>query len=144
MTIRSANWLALVLTAVLAACAQQPARESSAHHPPATIDYAKYVQGTVPWFQFTSLYDWESNQPGSVVVWTSPVQAYLLTLVGPCLGLQNAFVIALTSQSGLVSSNRDLVIAGGDRCRIMRIERLDARAIRALRNKPAASGSRGG
>jgi hypothetical protein len=35
-----------------------------------------------------------------------------------------------------VSSTRDAVIAGGDHCKIMRIERLDARAIRALRSGP--------
>ena len=134
-----AKWIPLLLAAVLAACAQQPARQPSTHHPPATIDYDKYVQGTVPWFQFNSLYDWDSNRLGSVVVWTTPRQAYLLTLVGPCLGLQNAFVIALTSQSGLVNSNRDYVIAGGDRCQIMRIDRLDAKAIRAVRAKPKSS-----
>ncbi len=141
---RHAKWIPLLLAAVLAACAQQPARRSSGHHSPAAIDYGKYVQGTVPWFQFTSLYNWDSNQLGSVVVWTTPRQAYLLTLVGPCLGLQNAFAIALTSQSGLVNSNRDYVIAGGDRCQIMRIERLDAKAIRAARSGPKATGDKTG
>lgn len=136
---RHAKWILLLFAAVLAACAQQPARRTSAHHPPAAIDYGKYVQGTVPWFQFNSLYSWDSNQLGSVVVWTTPRQAYLLSLVGPCLGLQNTLAIALTSQSGLVNSNRDYVIAGGDRCQIMRIQRLDAKAIRAARAKPESS-----
>jgi hypothetical protein len=40
-----------------------------------------------------------------------------------------------------VSSTRDAVIAGGDHCKIMRIERLDARAIRALRAKPETEGA---
>lgn len=138
---RRLTWVLLLLAGLLGACAQQPARQSSTHHSPATIDYGKYVLGMVPWFQFGSLYNWDSNQVGSVVVWTTPRQAYLLTLAGPCLGLQNAFAIALTSQSGLVNSNRDYVIAGGDRCQIMRIERLDAKAIRALRTKPEPSGA---
>ena len=97
------------------------------------------MQGTVPWFNFTSLYSWDSDQLGYVVVWTTPRQAYRLQLVGPCLGLQSAAgVIGLTSQDGLVSSNRDAVIAGGEHCRIMRIERLDAKAIRAGRAQPKA------
>lgn len=136
---RHAKWIPLLFAAVLAACAQQPARRSPADHSPAAIDYGKYVQGTVPWFQFNSLYSWDSNQLGSVVVWTSPRQAYLLSLVGPCLGLQNALAIALTSQSGLVNSNRDYVIAGGDHCQIMRIQRLDAKAIRAARAEPKSA-----
>jgi hypothetical protein len=129
----------LLLAGLLAACAQQPARDSSggkAHH---VIDYAQYVEGTVPWFHFYgSLYSWDSNQPGYVVVWTSPVQAYRLALVGPWLGLQRTGVIGLTSQAGEVSSTRDSVIASGDHCRIMRIERLDARAIQAASAEPKA------
>ncbi|HEY9110237.1 MAG TPA: DUF6491 family protein [Rhodanobacteraceae bacterium] len=136
---RRFEWIPLLLAVLLTACAQQPARESSARHADKAIDYGKYVQGTVPWFNFTSLYSWDSNQLGYVVVWTSPVQAYRLQLVGPCLGLQStAGMIGLTSQDGLVSSNRDAVIAGGDHCGIMRIERLDAKAIRAQRAKPKA------
>ncbi|HET7563290.1 MAG TPA: DUF6491 family protein [Rhodanobacteraceae bacterium] len=134
---RLAKWIPLLPAVLLAACAQQPVQDSSStrgtHQ---AIDYAKYVQGPVPWFHFSSLYSWDSNQNGYVVVWTSPVQAYRLALVGPCLGLQTTGVIGLTSQAGEVSSTRDAVIAGGDHCKIMRIERLDARAIRALRSGP--------
>lgn len=140
---RRFKWIPLFMAAVLAACAQQPAHESSARHANKAIDYARYVQGTVPWFTFTSLYSWDSDQLGYVVVWTSPRQAYRLQLVGPCLGLQTtAGMIGLTSQDGLVSSNRDAVIAGGDHCRIMRIERLDAKAIRAAREGPKSSGDK--
>ena len=137
---RRVTWIPLLLAVVLAACAQQPARQSSAHQSSRIIDYGKYVQGSVPWFNFTSLYSWDSDQLGYVVVWTSPVQAYRLQLAGPCIGLQStAGMIGLTSQNGLVSSNRDAVLAGGDRCSIMRIDRLDAKAIRAAREKPKAS-----
>lgn len=138
---RHVRWIPLLAAILLAACAQQPTRDASAQRAHATIDYAKYVQRTVPWFNFTSLYSWDSYQSGNVVVWTSPRAAYLLTTAGPCLGLQTAVgVIGLTSRSGLVSSNRDYVLAGGERCQIMRIEQLDARAIRVVRSKakPAA------
>lgn len=141
---RSCKWILLLSLALLAACAQQPAREGAPTHRHQAIDYAKYVTGTVPWFHFTSLYSWDSNQLGHVVVWTSPVQAYRLTLVGPCLGLQSAAgIIGLTSQDGMVSSNRDEVIAGGDHCSIMQIERLDARAIRAAQKSKKSASSAG-
>jgi hypothetical protein len=142
VAMRFVKWILPLSLALLAACAQQPARDSSAARTHRTIDYAKYVTGTVPWFHFSSLYSWDSNQPGYVVVWTSPIEAYRLALAGPCLGLQTTGMIGLTSQSGEVSSTRDAVIASGDHCSIMRIERLDARAIRALRSKDkAAKGS---
>lgn len=133
------HWILLPSIALLAACAQQPARKASASHPHQAIDYAAYVTRTVPWFHFTSLYSWDSNQPGYVVVWTSPVEAYRLALAGPCLGLQTTGMIGLTSQDGEVSSTRDAVIAGGDHCQIMRIEQLNARAIRALRSGKKAA-----
>ena len=138
---RRFKWILVLIAAVLAACAQQPARETSAHHAHRAIDYGKYVQGDVPWFNFTSLYSWDSNQLGHVVVWTTPRQAFRLQLVGPCLGLRNSgAVIGLTSHDGLVSANRDAVLAGGSRCPIMRIQRLDAKAIRALRAQPKSLG----
>lgn len=137
---RRFEWIPLLLAVLLTACAQQPARESSARHADKAIDYGKYVQGDVPWFSFTSLYNWDSNQLGYVVVWTTPRQAFRLQLVGPCLGLRNAgAMIGLTSHDGMVSANRDAVLAGGDRCGIMRIQRLDAKAIRALRTRPKSS-----
>lgn len=133
---RMVKWVPLLLAVLLAACAQQPARNASTKHSHQSIDYAKYVKGTVPWFNFTSLYSWDSDQIGYVVVWTNPREAYRLALAGPCLGLQSAAgIIGLTSQGGLVSSNRDAVIAGGDHCGIIRIERLDAKAIREARAK---------
>jgi hypothetical protein len=139
------EWIPLLLVAALAACTPQSARQSPERASSKAIDYGKYVQGTVPWFNFTSLYSWDSDQLGYVVVWTSPVQAYRLQLVGPCLGLQGAAgMIGLTSQNGLVSSNRDAVIAGGHHCRIMRIDRLDAKAIRAARAKPRPPDETGG
>lgn len=142
---RHAKWLPLLAAVLLAACAQSPARDGAERHAHAAIDYAKYVQTTVPWFHFSSLYSWDSNQPGHVVVWTSPTQAYRLTLVGPCLGLDRSVgVIGLTSRNGMVSANRDAVLAGGDRCSIMQIQRLDAKALREAQSKTGSSGDKGG
>ena len=141
---RFRKWVPLLLSLALAGCAQHAARSSSTQHTSTAIDYGKFVQGDVPWFNFTSLYSWDSNQLGSVVVWTSPRQAYLLQLAGPCIGLQTAAgMIGLSSHDGLVSSNRDAVIAGSDHCAIMRIQKLDAKAIRAWRAGSKASGDKG-
>lgn len=136
---RHVSWIPLLAAILLAACAQQPTRDASSQHGHATIDYAQHVQRIVPWFHFANLYSWDSNQLGYVVVWTTPMQAYRLQLAGPCLGLRNAMAIGLTSQDGMVSAPRDAVLAGGDRCQIMRIEQLDAKAIRTARSTSAAA-----
>ena len=132
------KWVVLLAAILLAACVQQPTRETSSQRDRATIDYAKYVQRTVPWFHFVSLYSWDSHQLGYVVVWTTPRQAYRLALVGPCIGLQSAMTIGLTSHGNMVQAPGDAVLAGGDRCPIMRIEQLDAKAIRAARSKSSS------
>ena len=143
---RCVKWTSVLMAiVVLAGCTQQLARESSADRAEQGIDYGKYVQGDVPWTNFTSLYSWDSNESGYVVLWTSPIRAYRLQLVGPCIGLSTAGAfIGLTSRDGMVSSNRDAVLADGSRCPIMRIQRLDAKAIRALREKPASSAAKQG
>lgn len=126
--------LILLALSLLAACAQQPVREAASPRTRTTIDYAKYVQRTVPWFHLVSLYSWDSHSPGHVVVWTTPLRAYRLVLVGPCIGLQSAITIGLTSHGNLVQAPGDAVLVDRERCPIMRIEALDAKAIRAARS----------
>lgn len=131
--------LALVTgIALLAGCAHQPTQEASARRSNDAINYAQFVQNSVPWFRFTSLYSWSSSQPTYVVVWTTPNRAYRLSLMGACHGLQSSIFIGLTSQGGQVSSGRDAVIVNGQRCPIRRIDRLDMQAINAARAAQAA------
>ena len=132
----------LLLAVSLGACAQQPARNAAGAAPAAEtgakhtgIDYAKYVTRTVGMFSFSSLYDWDSNDPTHAVVWTTPFEAYRLTLLGPCFELQHAPIIALTSNGGTVTAGLDSVLVRGDRCTIQTIEKLDAKAIRAARKQ---------
>ena len=141
---RAAKSVAFLLAASLCACAQQPARgpEAGAAAPAGEtagkhtgIDYSKYVVRTVGMFAFSSLYDWDSNDPGHAVVWTTPFEAYRLTLLGPCFELQHAPIIALTSNGGTVTAGFDSVLVRGDRCTIQTIEKLDGKAIRAARKQ---------
>ncbi|MGH8213739.1 MAG: DUF6491 family protein [Rhodanobacteraceae bacterium] len=138
--------LPILVLLALCACAQQPARSPEAAAPVpsggetatsrhAGIDYSKYVTRTVGMFAFSSLYDWDSNDPGHAVVWTTPFEAYRLTLLGPCFELQHAPIIALTSNGGTVTAGFDSVLVRGDRCTIQTIEKLDAKAIHAARKQ---------
>lgn len=131
----------LVFAVLLAGCVQPSMRKSAddssvrgstAKH--AAIDYQSYVVGSAPWFNFQRLSDWSSPDPSHVVVWTTPSQAYLLTLFGACFSLADAPTIMLSTH-GMVSAGNDAVIVQGERCPIQRIDRLDGRRLRAALDK---------
>lgn len=116
------------LVSMLAACASSATHDANAaaKAPPkqraTTDDYLRYVQATVPSFGSKNATDWNAPDPNHVVVWISPAEAYLLTLFGACFGLE-------TSQSILLGEGA--VMVGPERCAISKVERLDARRMRA-------------
>ena len=72
--------LVISLPILLAACAQNPSHEevtdarTRAKHD--KVDYARYARETVGSFSATRLDDWDSTDPGSVVVWTRANEAW--------------------------------------------------------------------
>jgi hypothetical protein len=120
----------LALAMLAAGCAHSPAHDQVAAADKAKPDYRDYVLGTAMAFDFRRVDNWDSPAPDEVVVWTSPKEAYLLRLFGPCFGLDNAATILLSS-NGSVRAGSDAVIVAGERCRIQRIDRLDARRLKA-------------
>ena len=121
----------IALAMSLAGCASAPPVRNDAPSPrsdeasksrPTTADYRRYVRGNVQAFNASNVTDWDAPDPQHVVVWTSPAEAYLLTLFGACFGLE-------TSQSILLGDGA--VIVGPERCAISKVERLDARRMRA-------------
>ncbi len=130
----------VALAAALAACASAPpshtaapaARADAAAKPrPTTNDYRRYVRGNVQAFNSSSVIDWDAPDPQHVVVWTSPAEAYLLTLFGACFGLDSASTILLSADGGVVRPGAAAVMVGTERCRIQFVEKLDARAMKA-------------
>ncbi len=126
----------------LTACAPAPparddapsARSDAASKPhPTTADYRRYVRGNVQAFNSSNVTDWDAPDPQHVVVWTSPAEAYLLTLFGACFGLDSASTILLSADGGVVRPGAAAVMVGSERCRIQFVERLDARAMKADR-----------
>jgi hypothetical protein len=129
-----------VFAAALTACATNPpARaDASASKPdaaakprPTTSDYRRYVRGSVQSFNSSNVADWDAPDPQHVVVWTSPAEAYLLTLLSPCFGLESVSTILLSADGGVVRPGAAAVIVGAERCRIHLVEKLDARAMKA-------------
>ncbi|HET9835467.1 MAG TPA: DUF6491 family protein [Rhodanobacteraceae bacterium] len=67
-----------------------------------------------------------------LALWTDVNHVYLLALESPCINLQYANGIALTSTSGNVSSRSDFVKYDRDRrCRIETIQKVDYRALKS-------------
>ena len=135
---RIARMLAAIACALsLAACSHVPTRDRSAptsnaeKSRPTTEDYRRYIKGNVPAFSSARVTDWESPDPTHVVVWTSPAEAYLLTLFGACFGLKSASTILLSADGGVVRPGAAAVMIGSERCAIQFVDRLDARAMKA-------------
>jgi hypothetical protein len=124
----SKKLLIALLVSALAACAASSKHDANADAkaPPkqraTTDDYLRYVQGNVPSFGSKNVTDWNAPDPNHVVVWVSPVEAYLLTLIGACFGLESTQTILLSP---------DAVMVGPERCPISKAERLDARRMKA-------------
>jgi len=130
----------VALATALAACASAPpshndapsSRSDAAAKPrPTTNDYRRYVRGNVQAFNSSNVTDWDAPDPQHVVVWTSPAEAYLLTLFGACFGLESASTILLSADGGVVRPGAAAVVVAAERCRIQFVERLDARAMKA-------------
>jgi hypothetical protein len=128
----------LVLASALTACTSTlthdggSAAKADASKPrPTTDDYRRYIRGNVQAFNSSNVTDWDAPDPQHVVVWTSPAEAYLLTLFGACFGLESASTILLSADGGVVRPGAAAVMIGAERCRIQIVEKLDARAMKA-------------
>jgi hypothetical protein len=108
--------------------------------------YASPPQESVHYFRTDGFKYLGANAQGdeAIALWTGVNQVYLLTLQQPCIHLDLARSIALTSTSGNVNARMDFVKYGRDReCRIETIRKVDYRAVRAAMKgaQPAAGGT---
>ncbi|HEX5124576.1 MAG TPA: DUF6491 family protein [Rhodanobacteraceae bacterium] len=128
-----------IASLALAACASTPPphdapapRSDAASKPhPTANDYRRYVRGNVQSFNSANVTDWDAPDPQHVVVWTSPAEAYLLTLFSPCFGLATVSTILIAADGGVARPGSAAVAVGNERCRVQFVEKLDARAMKA-------------
>ena len=107
--------------------------DAAAKPRPTTNDYRRYVRGNVQSFNSANVTDWDAPDPQHVVVWTSPAEAYLLTLFSPCFGLESVSTILLAADGGVARPGAAAVKVGSESCRVQFVEKLDARAMKADR-----------
>ena len=125
-------WIAPLLVAFTAsACASGPFHEDAR-----LALYRAHAGAPVRSFSYLGRFDrWESLGDTAVAVWTRPRDGWLLELGTPCLNLDYAVAIGVTSHTGQVTARIDdvLVEQPGRNipCRIEEIRPLDSEAIRA-------------
>ena len=124
-----------------AACASSPSHEDQQ-----LALYRAHAGAPVRSFSYLGRFDrWEALGDTAVAVWTRPREGWLLDLGAPCLNLEYAIAIGVTSHTGQVSARIDdvLVDQPGQNvpCRIEEIRPLDAEAIRAAEQAQRAQAS---
>ena len=88
--------------------------------------FEKYAGAPIDEFDFWSLYKYQLVGPEKVVVWSTVNDAYLISVAKPCVGLEFARGIGVTSkQRRIVSRKFDYVTYGNGRCQIAEIRPID-------------------
>ena len=100
------------------------------------VDYSAYAGESIPEFRYTQLYNWQRTGDKSLVVWTKPSTAYLLTLRNRCDSLTSEYKIQIGGVDGIetrVRAGTDNVHVGQLTCRIDAIQPLDLARMKAER-----------
>lgn len=122
--------LAGTALALLAACAS--VAQHSRNRQMQLQQYLQYAEAPVERFTYLGHFeDWQSLSDTQLVVWTTFNEPYLITVRPPCIDLQFAQRIGLTSTAGTVNNNLDSVILEHQRCQIIRIEPIDYKKMQA-------------
>jgi len=116
--------------ALLAACAS--VAQHSKNQQMQLQQYLQYAEAPVDSFTYLGHFDdWRALSDTQLVVWTTFNEPYLITVRPPCINLQFAQHIGLTSTSGTVSNHLDSVILEHQRCQITQIRPVDYQKMQA-------------
>jgi hypothetical protein len=125
---KSSSALTVLAVAGLAACSSVP---PSVRNQQALAQYTQYAGEPVSDFRYYSrLRSFQALSKDKVFVRTGHSDAYLLT-VFPCMNLEFASRIGISTQFGAVRSGFDDVLVDGERCRISEIRPVNYRQMRA-------------
>lgn len=124
----ASSWLAVM---VLAGCSSGgiPKREDETQVRVRFAAYAGEPIDRMTWMG--QYYSWEPIGENQLVVFTTPSDAYLLKVSGPCTDLKFVTSIGLTSTGSVVYSRLDSVKVRHWRCPIAEIRKVDYRRMRA-------------
>ena len=122
----------LVLAAGLAlasAAAANPDQPAAVAH----SSYFAYATGEpLPEIRYTELHNWQRDSDSSVIVWTRPNRAYLVTLENECWDLRNAKTIKVAGVDAFERRLRttDELQFDGRKCPVQDIRAIDLDAMK--------------
>jgi hypothetical protein len=121
--------LVLVAAALVAGCAGVPRREG------ALLDeYLPFAGPPVSEFHFFRPIDgWAVVGRYQLVLWTTPWEAYLITVNSPCEQLWWTTRLEITSTANTVSHFESVLLKDHERCPILEIRPLDLKALKEHR-----------
>ncbi|HET9388236.1 MAG TPA: DUF6491 family protein [Steroidobacteraceae bacterium] len=120
--------LLAALTATLAACSGIPRQQRDQEQLERYLQYSGPPVDRITYLGH--YYGWQSLSQTQLVVWTTPNDAYLLTVVPPCTDLPFVQRIGLTSTARTVSVRFDSVLVRHWRCQISEIRPIDYSRMR--------------
>ena len=100
-------------------------------------DYAAYAGPPVPEISFTQLYNWQRTGDRTMMIWTKPSTAYLLTLRNNCDGLRGRVTVEIGGVDGIqgrLQAGMGDVIVGQLRCRVEQIQPVDLDRMKLARS----------
>jgi hypothetical protein len=107
--------------------------------------YQSYAAPPIDRFTWLGhFYSWESLGNNQLVVYTTPSDAFLLTVRPPCTDLNFSQSIGVTSTAGTVNAQLDSVTVKGWHCPIAEIRRIDMARMRADMKTAAEKAQSGG
>lgn len=126
--------LALVAVLAVAACASTPRADRLSER---RALFERHAAEPVEAIRSFSMDRFEVLGGDAVAVWASPARVYLITVRGPCTGLEQRFAIGITSSAGRVLAGFDAITFTEQpsrmfqRCPIATIRPVDFAAVRA-------------
>ncbi|HEX3838857.1 MAG TPA: DUF6491 family protein [Steroidobacteraceae bacterium] len=124
----------MLAVALLAGCtAPAPRKEDLAME----AKLLKFAGPPIPSFTYLGHYDgFRTLGNKEVVIFTTVSDGYLIRVRDPCINLQFANVVGLTSTDHTVTSQFDFVISDHERCHIDSIRHIDYGAFKRDRDAP--------
>ena len=121
-------FLAAGLALAASAVANETANKAEEHS-----SYYAYAGGeSLPEIRWSELYNWELDSDSSVILWTRPSRAYLVTLENECWNLRNARTIRVAGVDAFERRLRttDELQFDGMKCPVADIQAIDLEAMK--------------